>query len=122
MKIINVLLILILLISLPACGSFEKIITVTTKPADIPDKVVQEPDVVTLRKIEWHILTDQNISEIISKIQDEGNTPVLFALTARDYENLSLNMKDIIILMMQQKEIINTFKTKKKEETDVNKE
>jgi len=31
-------------------------------------------------------------------------------------------MKDIIILMMQQKEIINAFKTKKKEETDVNKE
>lgn len=104
---------------LTGCGNNTKTITVTTKPADVPDKVVQDPDIFSLRQVKWYILTDQNYSEVFKTITQNGNLPVVFALTVKDYENLALNMKDIMIFIMQQNEIVKTFKTKKKEQTNM---
>jgi hypothetical protein len=79
-----------------------KIITETqiVKP---PKPSVPTPDELNLREIKFAVITPENAEEIFSKVKGDK---VLFALTAKDYENISLNLSDIRAYIQQQKEII----------------
>ena len=50
-----------------------------------------------------------NVEEVFAKLKDSKTDLVLFAVTDDGYQNLSLNMADVIKLVKQQKSIIAAY-------------
>jgi hypothetical protein len=69
------------------------------------------PDVdqVNMRKVEWIILTEDNMDEKIAELKAGGAALAIFGLTAQGYENLGLNFSDIRALVQQQQAIIAAY-------------
>lgn len=66
-----------------------------------------KPDVLSLRDINFIIITPENATEVFAKLKDEK---VLFALTAKGYEDTALNLGDIRAYMRQQNRVIVLYK------------
>ena len=66
-------------------------------------------DELTLRPVEWVIVTEENIEEVFSQLSKDGQNLALFALTDTGYENLGLNISDIRQLVQQQRAIILAY-------------
>lgn len=94
----NVLGCIISLLFLSSCATDTS--TVPIKPLSI---VLQKPDPLALRAVEWKVITADNAKNIL-----EADI-VLFGLTIKNYENLALNMNDVRTYLEQQQNIINTY-------------
>jgi len=72
------------------------------------------PDPLVWEKVEWKVLTVDQMREII-KLVDSGKlterNAVFFAVTPEGYEHLSLNMAEIKRLIEGQKSVIMYYKT-----------
>lgn len=66
-------------------------------------------DKLTLRPVEWTIVTEENIEEVFAQLRADGQNLALFALTDTGYENLGLNISDIRQLVQQQRAIILAY-------------
>jgi len=60
--------------------------------------------------MEWLVVTPNNVDEVFKKLKDSNTDLVLYAITDDGYENLTLNMADIIKLLKQQQAIIAAYK------------
>ena len=63
-----------------------------------------------LEEIKWTIITSENAEEVFEKLKAGGVDPVLFGLTDDGYEALSKNFAQIRAYMLQQDEIIKSYK------------
>ena len=63
-----------------------------------------------LEEIKWTIITSDNADEVFAKLKAGGVDPVLFGLTDDGYEALSKNFAQIRAYMLQQDEIIKSYK------------
>jgi len=63
-----------------------------------------------LSKIEWFVVTPENIEEVFAELQDQRKDIVLFALTDDGYKAMSLNFAQIRELLAQQQAIIKAYK------------
>ena len=104
--IVNVLGFMMIL-SLAACSSNPvqppaKIIT-ETEYVTPPQPIVSQPDQLTLRDVDFIIVTADNFEEVMTDLRDDK---VLFALTAKGYEDIALNLADIQAYIKQQKQVI----------------
>jgi hypothetical protein len=94
-----------------ACGSKEiepvKIVEVKTIEIPRPAPIVPEIDQLKLRQVQWVIITPDNVEQKFNEIKN--GEAVLFALTADDYEKISLNLSDVRAAMDQQKKIIAVY-------------
>jgi hypothetical protein len=96
-----------MILSLAACSSKPivppaKIVT-KTEYVTPTAPIVPKPDVLSLRDIKFIIITPENAAEVFAKLKDEK---VLFALTAKGYEDTALNLSDIRAYMRQQNRVI----------------
>ena len=66
-------------------------------------------DQVSMRKIEWIIITEANMDEEIAKWTAGGKPLAVFAISAQGYENLGQNFSDIRALVQQQQAIIAAY-------------
>lgn len=66
-------------------------------------------DEVNMRKIEWVVITKDNMDEKIAALTAGGAPLAIFVLTAQGYENLGLNFSDIRALVQQQQQIIVAY-------------
>ena len=109
----NVLGFILIASLISACSSkeIEPVTIVEVKTIEIPRPapVVPEIDQLKLRSVEWIIITPDNVDEKFNEIKN--GEAVLFALTADDYENISLNLSDVRAAMDQQKKIIAVYKS-----------
>ena len=109
----NVLGFILIGFLISACSTKEvepiNIVEVKTIEIPRPAPVVPEIDQLSLRPVEWLIITPENIDEKFNEIKN--SEAVLFALTAEDYENISLNLSDVRAAMDQQKKIIAVYKS-----------
>lgn len=71
-----------------------------------PKPSVPIPDELSLRNFEFIIITPENVEEVFKNLRGDK---ALFALTAKGYENISLNLSDIRALIEQQKQIIALY-------------
>jgi hypothetical protein len=62
-----------------------------------------------MRKVEWIIITEDNMDEKIAQLKAGGAALAIFGLTAQGYENLGLNFSDIRALVQQQQQIIVAY-------------
>jgi len=93
---------------LSGCSSVKPL-EISAKPIDRPELVLPSADQLNLRIIDWVIITEENYEEVFSQLRETGNDPVLFGLSDKGYENLSLNLSDVRAFIQQQKTIIAAY-------------
>tara|TARA_Y100000593_G_scaffold74357_1_gene136790 strand:+ start:441 stop:845 length:405 start_codon:yes stop_codon:yes gene_type:complete len=67
-------------------------------------------DKLELDEVEWVLVTPQNAEKVWKDLEKKNFDIVLFGLTDRGYENLSVNIAKIKQMVMQQKSIIAAYK------------
>lgn len=107
---IKSILIVLATLTLTACSNIPKIINPVVETVDKPTLELPEVDTFNARNVGWVIVTPENVNTIFADMQDSNQKIVLFAVTEEGYENLSLNIADIIKLVKQQKAIIAAYK------------
>ena len=102
----TLLVLLSSLIFLASCATGEppvEPVKVKTVEIESTPPTVPQPDVLTLRSVNWTIITPENVDKILG---DETSDKVFFALTTDGYEKLALNLSDLRAFIQQQKKII----------------
>jgi hypothetical protein len=97
------------LLLVSACSKPVQQIQVSAKPVDKPELVLPYADPVKMRDVQWIIITPDNYEKVFSDLSKKGRPVVLFALTDKGYENISLNLSDIRAFIQQQKAIIAAY-------------
>lgn len=62
------------------------------------------PDQLQMREVKWTVFNREKIEKLLADYPDQEI--VLFALSAKGYENISLNMAEIIRYLKEQKGVI----------------
>jgi len=97
-------------LTLTSCSLFPAKTEITVAPIEKPVLVVPQVDKISMRPVNWILITDDNYQEVFNKLQKDGKELVLFGLTDEGYERLSLNISDIRSLIQQQQAIIESYK------------
>jgi hypothetical protein len=69
-----------------------------------------DPVPIKISRVEWFVITPENIDEVFEEFQNNKYDLVVFGLTDEGYENLSLNMAEIRKYIIEQKSIISAYK------------
>lgn len=116
---------------LSGCSMFarepEKQIVTETKIIKNQIAVAERPKGLQLEDIQFYVVTEGNYEEFKERFVQENGDYVFYAISVRDYENLSLNMAEIKRYILQQKEVIIYYEravtediNKPQEQTDAN--
>lgn len=76
-----------------------------------PDLILPKTDILTMRKVDWILVTPNNTTEAFNEIAKKGRPAVLFSTTDEGYENIAKNFSDIRLLIQQQRAIIKAYET-----------
>ena len=98
-----------MIISLAACSSQPQQIEISSKPIDKPTLTLPPVDELNMRKVEWIVINEANVDQVIDRLQKEGKAFALYALTGDGYGALGLNFSDIRALVQQQQAIIAAY-------------
>ena len=99
-----------LLISLAACSPAVKQIDIVSKPLERVPLDLPPVDIVTLDDVNWIIVTEENVESVWEDLQKKKYSIVIFGLTDKGYEDLSVNMAKLQKLVKQQKAVIAAYK------------
>ena len=102
--ILSILIVSTLLL-VTACSSRPDQVVVDTKPIERSPLVLPQADQFSSRDVKWIVVTPDNVQEVFDKLEADGKPIVIFALTEEGWENLTLNMADLLKLVQQQKAI-----------------
>jgi hypothetical protein len=105
MRIIAIALIVVML---TGC-SWTRDILVKTEPVDRIPLVLPEADEYSHRNVDWIIITPENAQEIFADLANTGRPIAIIGLTGDQYELLSLNVADQMLLIKQLNAIINAY-------------
>ena len=90
---------------LTACASTKQI-EISASPIEKPPLTLPDATKINMRDVKWIVVNKDNIEEVLADLGKNGGNFVLFALTDKGYEALSLNNADLRQLIMQQQAII----------------
>lgn len=95
----------LLAIILLTSGCFgSKIVDIKADPVE---RTIIHPNVpaqLSMRRVEWTVFNRAKIEKLLADYPNQE--VVLFALSAKGYENLSLNMAEVIRYLKEQKNVI----------------
>lgn len=94
---------------LTGCAS-TKPIEVVNRPQDKQALNLPKPAAVKLDGVEWIVITEDNLDEVIAALKASEGDVVLFALTPQGYQALSLNNKKMQIYLLQLQDQLNAYK------------
>jgi len=97
----NILIISCLLL-LSACGGGK----MTIKADPVAPVVIHPPvpDQLQMREVKWTVFNRAKLEQLLADYPNQEI--VLFALSAKGYENISLNMAEVIRYLKEQKGVI----------------
>ena len=98
-----------IVLGLAACSTQPQRIEVSAKPVDKPTLTLPPVDEINMRRVEWIVINENNIDEVMQRMKDEGKAFAFYALTGDGYSNLGLNFSDIRALIQQQQAIIVAY-------------
>jgi len=102
--------------SLGACSSnLPQPIEISAKPVEKPTLTLPPVDELNMRKVEWVVINEDNLAQVIKEMQDSGKVFAVYALTGDGYEALALNFSDIRAMVQQQQAIIAAYEQYYKE-------
>ena len=105
----SIILLFISLFLLPGCGLLKKDITVT---AEIEEPIFIHPapaSSMIMKEVEWTVMNPDRIKELAKSLGPDDKV-ALFVLSAQGYENLSMNMAEIMRFIKDQQAIILYYK------------
>jgi len=97
------------LTSLTGCNSIKPI-SVLSKPVEKTPLGLEDPDPLKAKKVEWIVVTPENVDEVFAKLQEKGHNVVLFAVTEDGYQQLAITMADLRNFINTQRNIIIKYK------------
>lgn len=118
-RTLNALLLLLVASSLSGCASIfgnwfssdsVKPVEVVSKPLEKTPLNVPSPTPLQLSKPTWVIVTRENAQEVFDQLEKDGSDPVIFGLTDKGYESLSIDFAEIRNFISTQRNIIIQYK------------
>ena len=100
-----------------ACGSSVKPIQIVSAPLERVPLDLPPVDVLKLDDVNWIIVTEENVQSVWEDLEKKKYSVVIFGLTDKGYEDLSVNVAKLKKLVQQQKAVIAAYK-KYYEQTD----
>lgn len=85
------------------CASIADDTTITIEPVDKAPLVLPKPGPIVLRDTPWIVITPENSNKVLQE------NKVIFGLPASGYENLNLNLNDILSYIREQTTIISAY-------------
>jgi len=104
-------------LAISGCSS-TKDINITTKSLEKVPLTLPPVDKINLDKIDWIIVTEKNFKEVFADLDKKNFDPVIFGLSDRGYESLSVNTAKIKQLVEQQRLIIIAYEEYYKKTND----
>lgn len=101
----QLLIINIFFLFLAACSTINPL-TVTKIETKIDIPIQSHPSPVVTREVYFYVVNGENFENFKKRFEQENGQFVFYAISPKDYENLALNMNDIIRYLKQQKAII----------------
>ena len=96
---------------LSSCSTFTPdVVAYKSEPIEKPALVLPDIATLELRDADFKIITPDELNDIFEKLKKDGEPVVIYALTTKGYEQLALNIADILKLVSQQKAIIEAYK------------
>lgn len=92
-----------------ACSSIKPL-TVDSKPIERTPLALPVPAPLDLNLPNWKVITPDNIAEVWKELAANGQSIVLFAITAEGLEQLTLDLAQIKNLINEQRVIIIQYK------------
>ena len=107
-KLSQIIVVLVVLVISGCAGTTNPAPFVTTKVVvkSPPPPILPKVEPIAPRPVKWHIVTPDNVTETFNSL---APNKVLFALDAKSYENLSLNINDTIRLIREYKAVIKAY-------------
>ena len=65
---------------------------------------------VRMKRIEWKVVTRTNVNEILTEMERRGRNPVIFGISDDDYENLSINMLELLNYIESNDKILDEYR------------
>lgn len=96
------------LLSLSACNHTAPV-QVNYTPVAKPTLVLPKASTLKMNPVHWKVVTADNIDSILASMKSAQEPPVLFALTTKGYENLSVNMNNLKSYVQQKNAIIVAY-------------
>lgn len=75
-------------------------------------------DPLTLDTVEWYVVNIDNAEQVYKELEKKGYDQVIFGLTDKGYENITVNMAKILALVRQQEAIIGAYKKYYEKQTE----
>lgn len=92
-----------------ACSTKPQVIEISSEPIEKPVLSLPPVDELNMRPVEWIVVNENNIDEVIDRLKSEGKPFAIYGLTGKGYGNLGLNFSDIRALVQQQQAIIAAY-------------
>jgi hypothetical protein len=96
-------LVILTMLFIAGCGGIKD---VSIKATPVQPVVIHPPipDQLQMREVKWTVFNREKIEKLLADYPNQEI--VLFALSAKGYENLSLNMAEVIRYLKEQKGVI----------------
>jgi hypothetical protein len=101
-RTLNALLLLLLTSTLSGCAVLSWFGSDDVKPIEVVSKPIEKTPLnipattpLALSKPTWVIVTRDNVQEVFDALEKSGSDPVIFGLTDKGYENLSIDFSKI---------------------------
>lgn len=117
-RILNALALLVIVSNLTACsvlsfgGTKVKPVEIVTKAQERTRLDLPHPPPLDLdpKSVKWVIITRENAMQVFDDLEKSGVDPVLFGLTDKGYQNLSISIAEIRNLIEAQRVVIIKYK------------
>jgi hypothetical protein len=98
------------LVFLVGCSVPEpQVVTYTAEPIEKPALILPTIKPLSLQAVEYIVVTKDNVSEIVSQLENSDGTMVFYALTSDGYKTQTLNSAKILELVSNQKSVIAAY-------------
>ena len=91
------------------CSSVKDL-QIFTKEVERTPLNLDAPKPLSMNKLDWIIITEENYKEVFDKLRKENKSAVLFGLTDDGYETLSLNFAQVRKYIILNQNVIKKYK------------
>ena len=120
MKFVSKYFSLLILLSLFFSGCAEKNIEISKKEVERIPLNLSEPNALKMKNVGFYIITEDNATAVFKRLKAENKEPVLIGLSSDDYINTSENLNNIKFYIIEQRQIIKSYKEYYETNTPVN--